>query len=129
MSAMSDYLELKFLDHITANASFTMPSALYLGLAVGDFTDTGTGQAELSGGGYARQQVAFDTAANGVTANTSDVSFPAATTSLGTISHWGLFDAATGGNMLLHGSFASAKLIESQDILRISAGDLDLTAA
>lgn len=129
MAAMTDYLELKLLDHITGVASYTAPSAVYLGLAVGDFTDTGTGQAELSGGGYARTQATFGSAANGQITNSAAIEFPEATTSLGTVSHWGLFDAATGGNMLLNGAFDSAKLIEAQDILRISAGSLTLTAA
>lgn len=129
MAAMTDYLELKLLDHITGVASYTAPSAVYLGLAVGDFTDTGTGQAELSGGGYARTQVTFGSAASGQITNSAAIEFPEATTSLGTVSHWGLFDAATGGHMLLNGAFDSPKLIEAQDILRISAGSLTLTAA
>ncbi len=129
MAAMTDYLELKLLDHITGVASYTAPSAVYLGLAVGDFTDTGTGQAELSGGGYARTEATFGSAASGQITNSAAIEFPEATNSLGTVSHWGLFDAATGGNMLLNGAFDSAKLIEAQDILRISAGSLTLTAA
>ena len=129
MSAMSDYLEVKILDHITGRTAYTKPSAVYLGLSTGDFTDTGTGSSELSGNGYQRVAVAFDAAASGATQNTSAIDFPAATGNQGTISHWALFDAATSGNVLLTGSFSASKTIETNDVLRIAAGDLDLTAA
>ena len=129
MSAMSDYLELKILDHITGRTAYTAPSAVYLGLSTGDFTDTGTGSSELSGSGYARVAVGFDAAASGATSNTSAIDFPAATGNWGTVSHWALFDATTGGNALIVGSFSASKTIETNDVLRIAAGDLDLTAA
>ena len=54
MSAMSDFLELKILDHVTGRTAYTKPSAVYLGLSTGDFTDTGSGSSEISGNGYAR---------------------------------------------------------------------------
>jgi len=129
MSAMSDFLENKILDHITGTTAYTKPAAVYLGLSTGDFTDTGTGSAELTGNNYSRVAVAFDASANGATQNTSSIDFPAATGNQGTISHWALFDAATGGNALITGAFSSSKTIETNDVLRIAAGDLDLSAS
>lgn len=132
MSAMSDYLELKLLDHITGRTAYTKPSAVYLALYTADPTDTGGGATELSGSGYARVAVAFDAAASGATSNTSNIDFAAATGNWGggsAISHWALYDASTSGNMLIHGSFTTSKVIETNDVLRISAGDLDLTAS
>ena len=55
--------------------------------------------------------------------------FPAATGSQGTITHFGLFDASSGGNLLIHGAFSSGKTVATGDILRIAAGELDITAA
>lgn len=132
MSAMSDYLEVKILDHITGRTAYTAPSAVYLALYPADPTDTGSGATELSGAGYARVAVGFDAAASGATQNTSNIDFAAATgnwASGSAISHWALYDASTSGNMLIHGSFTTAKVIETNDVLRISAGDLDLTAS
>jgi len=132
MSAMSDYLELKILDHITGRTAYTKPSAVYLGLYTADPTDTGSGATELSGNGYTRVAVAFDAAASAATSNTSAIDFPAATGNWGggsAISHWALYDASTGGNMLMHGAFSASKTIETNDVLRIAAGDLDLTAS
>ena len=128
MSAMSDYLENEILDHILRNAAYTPASTVYIGLSTGSFADGNSGT-ELSGNSYARQSIAFDAASGGTTDNTSAIDFPTATGSWGTVSHWGLFDAATSGNLLIHGAFSASKTVASGDILRIAAGELDITAA
>ena len=130
MSAMSDYLENKVLDHILATTAFTKPSAVYLGLSIASMGDN-AGGTELSGNGYARVgPVVFDAASGGTTDNTAVVDFPSCTGSnWGAVAYWSLWDASTGGNMLLHGAFTSAKTIEVNDVLRVASGDLDITAA
>ena len=129
MSAMSDYLEGKILDHVLSTTSFTMPTGVYVGLSTGSFGDDNSGT-ELTGNGYARQgDVAFDAASGGVADNTSNIEFPAATGSWGSVGFFGIFDAATSGNLLIHGALTTAKTISTGDILRIGAGDLDITAA
>jgi len=129
MSAMSDYLENKVLDHILATTTFTKPSTVYLGLSIASMGDN-AGGTELSGNGYTRVSIAFDAASGGTTDNTAVVDFPSCTGSnWGAVAYWSLWDAATGGNMLLHGAFTSAKTIEVNDVLRVDAGDLDITAA
>jgi len=128
MSAMSDHLENEILDHILSVGSYTMPSAVYLGLSVASMADDASGT-ELSGSGYARQAVTFSAASGGTTSNSGAITFPTATGSWGSVGYWSLWDAASSGNMLLHGSFSAAKSIASGDVLRVSAGDLDITAA
>ena len=135
MANLSDYAEAAVLNALTGRTTFTAPAAVYLGLSTGDFTDTGSGASELTIGsnGYARVAVGFDAAASpgGTTQNTSIIDFPACSTSnWGTITHFGIFDAATSGNLLIHGQFTgSGKTIEVADVLRIAAGDLDLSCA
>ena len=128
MSAMSDYLENEILDHILSTGAYTMPSAIYVGLSTGSFGDDASGT-ELNGNGYTRKVMAFDAAVAGTADNSGAVEFSAATASWGTVSHFGLFDASSGGNLLIHGAFTAAKLIDTGDILKIAAGDLDITAA
>jgi len=128
MSAMSDYLENEILDHILRNAAYTPASTVYIGLSTGSFNDDNSGT-ELSGNGYTRKAIAFDAASGGATDNTSSVDFDAATGSWGSVSHYGLFDASSSGNLLIHGAFSAAKTVASGDILRIAAGELDITAA
>lgn len=134
MSAMSDYLENELLDMILGTGDFSLPSArqtggVYLGLSIASMGDN-AGGTELSSNGYTRILTVFDAASGGTTDNTAVVDFPACTGSnWGAIGFWSLWDAVTGGNMLLHGSFSSAKTIEVNDVLRVAAGDLDITAA
>ena len=128
MSAMSDYLENEILDHILGTGAYTMPTTVYVGLSTGSFGDDNSGT-ELSGSGYARQSISFGAAASGTASNDAAVEFPAATGSWGTVSHFGLFDASTGGNLLIHGALTASKVIETGDILKIAVGDMDITAA
>ena len=128
MSAMSDYLENEILDHILGTGSYTMPSAVYVGLATGSFGDDASGS-ELTGNNYSRVSATFSAAASGTTSNSGAIEFAAATGSWGSVSHFGIFDAASSGNLLILCFLSSAKTIASGDILRIAAGDLDVTAA
>jgi hypothetical protein len=127
MSALSNYAENKVLDHILGTTAFTAPSAVYLGLATQSFTDANS-SVELTGNNYSRVAVTFDDAASGTADNTSAIEFAAATGSWGSVSHFGLFDASSGGNLLIHGAFTAAKTIASGDVLKIDAGDLDISA-
>jgi len=128
MSAMSDYLENEILDHILGTGAYTMPTTVYVGLSTASFNDDNSGT-ELSGSGYARQTIAFNAAASGTADNSGSVDFPAATGSWGTVSHFGLFDASSAGNLLIHGALTASKVVYTGDILRIAAGDMDITAA
>jgi len=128
MSAMSDYLENEILDHILSVGSYTMPSAVYVGLSTGSFNDDNSGT-ELTGNNYSRVAATFSAAASGTTSNSAAIEFAASTGSWGSVSHFGIFDAASSGNLLIHGAFTVAKTIASGDILKIPTGDLDITAA
>ena len=127
MSAMSDYLENEILDHILGTGAYTMPTTVYVGLSTGSFGDDNSGT-ELTGNNYARVSATFSAAASGTTSNSAAIEFAAATGSWGLISHFGIFDAASAGNLLIHGAFTTAKTIASGDILKIDAGDLDISA-
>lgn len=127
MSALSNYSELKLLDHILGTATFTKPTAVYLALFTTDPTDAATGT-EVSGNGYARQACAFAAAASGTTSNSAQEAFTAAGGNWGAISHWALFDALTVGNMLIHGSFTTTRTVNDGDTLTVAAGDIDITA-
>ncbi len=86
--------------------------------------------AEPSGGSYARVATAgadWNVASGGAIANANDITFPEATDSWGTITHFALFDAASAGNMLAHGALSVSKSISSGDTAKFAAGDLDVT--
>jgi hypothetical protein len=125
---MSDYLENEILDHILSVGSYTMPTNVYVGLSTGSFADDNSGT-EITGNNYARVVASFGAAASGTASNDAAIEFAAATGSWGSISHFGIFDASSSGNLLIHGAFTTAKTIASGDILKIPTGDLDVTAA
>lgn len=133
MAAASDYLEDKLLDHALGTAAFTEPTAVYLALFDNVSTNTavnleaGTITDEISGGSYARQAAGFDSAADGSAANTASITFPTATADWGTITHVAIMDALTGGNVLFWGAVTTAKLIETNDIFQVTAGNLTIT--
>ena len=127
MSAMSNYLELKVLDHVLGTTAYTMPATVYVGLATNSLGDDNSGT-EISAAGYTRKPMTFNAAATGSTTNDSVVEFDPAGANWGSVSHFGIFDAATGGNLLIHGAFQVAKIIDTGDILRISAGDMTVAA-
>ena len=128
MSAMSDFLELEVLDHVLGTGSYTMPTTVRIGLSTGSFGDDNSGT-ELTGNGYARQAITFAAASSGSAATNATVTFPTATGSWGSVGFWGIFDATSGGNLLIHGAFDSAKTIGTGDVFRINSGDLTVTAA
>ncbi len=125
MSA-SNYLENKILDHVLGSSALAQPSALYVALSTGSFNDDASGT-ELSGSGYSRKLVTFGTASSGSISNNSAVEFDTATGDQGTISHFGIFDASSGGNLLYHGAFSSSKVISTGDVLKISSGSLTVS--
>jgi hypothetical protein len=123
MAELSNFLENKLLDHVLRNVSYTSPTTVYVGLFTSDPTDAGTGT-EVSGGSYARQILSVTTATGGIVTSSADVTFPQATGSWGTVSHIGLLDALSSGNLLMHTPLTTSRLIESGDILKISTGNL-----
>lgn len=128
MSAASDYLENKVLDHVLKVASFTQPAALYIALYTAAPSDAGGGT-EVSGGSYARQALTFSAASAGTSTSSATVTFPTATASWGTIGWIGIFDANTSGNLLFHGATTAAKTIDTGDTFQISAGNLTISLA
>ena len=130
MSAASDYLENKVLDHVLGNTTYTPAATIYVGLwTADDGLESGTVTSEVSGGSYARQSITFSAATGGSADSSATVTFPAATANWGTITHVALMDASTAGNVLFHGSVTTSKTIESGDTFQISANNLTISLA
>ena len=125
--SFSNYLETKVLDHVFGGTAYTAPATLYLGLHTSNPAEDNSGtEVSTSGTAYARQTVTFTTSGD-TTSNTAAVEYPTATASYGTVSHVGVYDAASAGNLLAYGALTTSKAIATGDVLRIPAGDLDIT--
>ena len=132
MTALSSYAEVKILDHLFRNTALTSPNA-YIGAFTNSPTDSASGT-EASGSGYARVQIDNKTSAattgadNSSITNSTAITFPAASGGAwGVITHIGIFDAASSGNLLAHGALAASKVISDGDTLQINASALTIT--
>jgi len=128
MGSFSDYLENELLDHLFGKGSYSPPT-IYVALSTADPLDNGSGLAEPSGNGYARDETAgtdWNTASGGTVDNANAIVFNEATGNWGTITHFALMDAASGGNLLVHGALSTSKSIGSGDTAEFAAGDLDV---
>jgi len=125
MAGTSNYLENKILDHVLTATSYTSPSTLYLALYTSDPGDDNSGT-EVSGTNYARVSATFSVTAN-VGTNTAAIEYAAAGNAWGTITHVGVMDAASSGNLLYHAALTSSKAITTGDIFRVPAGSLTVT--
>lgn len=128
--AFSDYLEDKVLEHVFGGNAFTAPSTLYVALFTVAPSDTGGGT-EVSGGGYARQTATFNVSGTNPTeaSNVAAIEYATATANYGTVLAVGVFDASSGGNLLAYSTLTTNKTIDTGDVFRINAGDLDIRLA
>lgn len=130
MSSFSDYTENLVLNWLFTTNSATRPTAWYVGLFTAAPSDSGGGT-EVSGNGYARKATGTmsvsGTSPTNCT-NSAAIEFDAASGgNWGTITHVAIFDASTSGNMLGWAALTTSRTINDGDILRIPAGDLDIT--
>lgn len=139
MAAMSDYLENRIIDWLFRGQTFSPPAGLHVGLLTAAPSDSGGGT-EVSGNGYARvnlspsltnwagTQAAGSTVAStgntGTTSNNSAINFPTPTGSWGTVTHFGIYDAATAGNLLFFAAVTIPKSIAQNDVVSFAAGAL-----
>lgn len=127
MSAMSNYLENSLANHVFRTTGFTQPQNLHIALYTAAPSDSGGGT-ELTGAGYARVQVSRAdsqwTLSSGAVSNTNTITFPTPTANWGNVTHFGIFDASTGGNLLFHGSLTTAKTVNQGDTVTFPAGQL-----
>lgn len=140
MAALSDFLENKIIDWLlraqaigitgATAAAGTGPTTVYVGLLTAAPSDSGGGT-EVSGGSYARvsvtsgltawagtQAAASTTASSGTggtTSNNAAITFPAPTANWGVCSHFGCYDASSGGNLLFWGALTTSKTVNSGD--------------
>lgn len=123
--SFSDTFETHVLDYVFTTDTLARPTAWYLALFTSNPGDGDSGT-EVSGGGYARQSVTF-TVTNDTASNSAAIEFPTATANYGTVSHVGVYTASSGGDLIAHAALTSSKAIDTGDVFRVPAGDLDIT--
>lgn len=140
MAALSNYLENAIVDHILRATAYTAPVTTYVGLLTAAPSDAGGGT-EVTGGSYARVAVTSgltawngthgtttgaSSGADGTIENAASITFPTPTAGWGTATHWGVYDAASGGNLLFYAALTVSKTINTGDAVSFTAGALSL---
>ena len=125
--SFSNTFETHVLNYVFTATSVTRPTAWYIALFTSNPAEDASGtEVSTSGTAYARQTVAFNVSGNLAT-NSAAVEFPTATASFGTVTHIGIFDASTSGNLIAYSALSASKAISTGDVFRVPAGDLDIT--
>lgn len=127
----SEYLIKKLLDHAMGKNAYAMPTSVYV--AIYDGYPLGIGH-ELNptiATGYTRAQIpasslnaATFTSPTGSITNSAEISFGIAGSDWGIITHWAIFDAPTGGNMLFFAPFEAARDVRQNDPVLFPIGEL-----
>lgn len=112
MTKFSDYAEGKIMDWVGGIATPTGVTP-YVALFTSDPTDAASGT-EVSGGSYARVNSSglWTRVANAIS-NNAQINFPVASAGWGTVTHAALFDAASGGNMLMYCALVAGVTVNS----------------
>jgi hypothetical protein len=144
MAHASNTLENLLVDHLFRAATFAKPAALHVALFTAAPSDAGGGT-EVAGGGYARVATppgdatwtatqggisGASSGTGGATSNAAAVTFPTPTADWGTVTHVGIFTAATGGTLLVWAPLTAARAILNGDPApRFPAGAFVITVA
>jgi hypothetical protein len=107
-----------------------LTTTAYVSLHTADPSDAGA--SEVSGGGYARPSSAVTFTSTGanptVSANNAIVTFPVATGAWGTVTHFGIWSAVSGGTFRGSGALTTSKAVGNGDTARFAVGALTITA-
>ena len=125
--SLSNLFETRVLTWLLTGDAVTRPSSFYVALFTSNPDEDASGtEVSTSGTAYARQSVSFTVSGN-TASNSAAIEFPTATASYGTVTHIGVFDASTSGNLIAYAALTTSKAIDTGDVMRVPAGDLDIT--
>jgi hypothetical protein len=133
-SGKSDYLEAALLNQLFGNVAYSIPSPYYFALFTSAPNDTGGGtEVNTSGTGYTRVSVTNNTtnfptiSPPTAKSNGTAVNFPISTAAWGSVVAFGIYDAASAGNLLFWGDLTTARSVLTGDTPRFAAGALVIT--
>lgn len=124
--AISNYLENKILEHTLKGVLYEAPTVVYLALYLDNPTDDNLGT-EINGNGYARKPITFGVPNQGIISNDMPISMPISTGEWGEITHIGILDNITGGNLLYYGALSVPQIVQANNQLYIDTNQLKIT--
>lgn len=140
--AFTDYAENKITDALLRNQAIGTPATWYIALDTTACSDSAAGT-EVTGGSYARasftpsltswsgtlnsSQTVASTGTGGVSSNLGTLSFPTPTAPWGTVTHWRLVDAPTGGNTWICAALTASQTISTGNTVSFAVNSLSVT--
>ena len=125
---LSNYLETKLIDHLLRGVPYTPPSTVYISVHTADPGETGA--SEVSGNGYSRYAYTCNQTSwsnvSGVAKNSNLITLPVATGDWGAVTHFGIWDASTGGNLLFSGALTVTKVVNQADTVSFPVDFLNI---
>ena len=122
----SNYLADKLIDATVRNTPYESPETVWVALYTTDPTKEDVGS-EVREASYNRQEVVMSVPVEGKSENTAQIDFSEATSNWGLVSHIGIRDEASDGNLLYFTELDNAKDILTGDQFRINVDKLKLT--
>ena len=123
----TNYAEDAWLNHALRNVAHTSPTSVHLALFTADPTETGSQASEVTGGSYSREPITFAAPSGGSCLNTGIITFTQATAAWGTVTHFGVMDASSSGNMLYSDALDSSQQIDIGGTATVADGALSVT--
>jgi hypothetical protein len=135
MSAASNYTEGNVINALLRGIAFPLPNKTYISLHTADPGDTGAGEVNLTDWpGYVRRAAEGDAGVigdgwappnDGVSTNLKQVLYPMMNgSSAVTITHFGIWDAANGGNYLCGAALYASRTLNPGDVFVFDVGSL-----
>ena len=139
MSIMTNYLEEKLIDHLFKAVAYSLssPASWYIALLTAAHGEDGSGGTEVSTSGTTYARVAVTRGSGFTRASSSDIrtvenaaniTFGVPSADWGQVTHVGLYDALTSGNLIIEAQLQFAKTINNGDPApKFQAGELKFT--
>lgn len=122
---ISNDLANKLANATVRNVSYSSPATVYVAL-YSTAPTAATSGTELSGSGYTRESVTFDTPVAGAVASNVAVSFGPATADWTAAVAMAVTDASTSGNIMWFKNIAT-QVVKNGNTLDLDSGDITIT--
>lgn len=120
--SISNYAELKILDHTTGRSAWTIPTNVYVKLHTADPGENATTAAASE---TTRKVAAWSVAASGAIVTSATIEWTNVSTTE-VYTHWSLWDDLTAGNALWTGALSASASVTAGDTFQITSLTLSL---
>lgn len=129
---ITTYLKNKIQNNLFTGEAFDLPDSFYIALSSTEPREDGTNVTEPVEGNYGRIEVSrnattFTTSDDGVVKNAIRLETNESTLPWGIVTHYAIFDAPIGGNVLWANALSKSRDIDSEMILYVEPNGLIFT--